>query len=52
MSVGAVHVSDAVVLPGVPDNTTLETMTGVPLAVPLTIPVPAALMALTRNVYN
>ena len=52
MSVGAVHVNDAVPLPGVPERTTLETMTGVPSAVALAVPIPAALMALTRKVYS
>ena len=52
MSVGAVHVNDALALPAVPERTTLETMTGVPLTVALAVPVPAALIALTRNEYN
>ena len=50
MSVGAVQVNEAVPLLGVPERTTLETMTGVPSAVALAVPVPAALIALTRNV--
>ena len=52
MSVGAVHVRETFPLPVVPDNTTLETMTGVPSMVPLAVPVPAALIAETRKVYS
>ena len=52
MSVGAVHVKATFPLFAVPDNTTLETMTGVPSTVVLAVPMPAALIAETRNVYN
>ena len=52
MSVGAVQVKETFPLFAVPDNTTLETMTGVPSTVVLAIPMPAALIAETRNVYS